>query len=166
MGAPFPYGSSRGVHGVPAFKRYAAGRRCRSILMGGPDLSGPYECHHPPPAIQVCLQGRHVCRPSNHDRWGTIPVWFMQRCPRCLCVQAARPQPSALFNPEGRAGYIRPLRVPPPPTGNPGLFAGAARVPPVESRPLGHHSRMVHAAVSTVSLRSSSAPTTVVAVLS
>jgi hypothetical protein len=43
LGAPFPYGSCRGVHAVTAFKRRAASRRSCSTLVGGPDISGPYE---------------------------------------------------------------------------------------------------------------------------
>ena len=44
----------------------------------------------------------------------SIPAWFMPRCPSYPRVQAARRQPSAPFDSDGRAGYIRPLRIPPP----------------------------------------------------
>jgi hypothetical protein len=88
-------------------------------------------------------------------------------------VQAARRQPPALFNPDGRDGCIRPLRVPLPPTDNPDPFVGEAHVPPVApdvNRAVhhhdrwGHHSRMVHAAVCMLSPRSSGAPPAVGAV--
>ena len=64
LGAPFARGSCGGVHGVPVFKWHAASRRHCSILMGGPDVSGPYEHHHPTPTFQIYLQGQHVCHLS------------------------------------------------------------------------------------------------------
>jgi hypothetical protein len=74
LGAPFPYGSCRGVHAVTAFKRRAASRRSCSTLVGGPDISGPYEYHPPPSTIRSCLQGRHVWRTNRKGAQISVPL--------------------------------------------------------------------------------------------
>ena len=70
LGTPVPHGSCSGVHGVPAFKRRAASRRRRSILMGGPDVSGPYEYHHPTTNNPGLCAG--ATRVPNKQKRGTV----------------------------------------------------------------------------------------------
>ena len=66
-GTPFQHGSRRGVHGLPAFTRLAANHRRCSILKGGPDISGPYEYHHPTPGNPNRFVGAAHVPPVDPD---------------------------------------------------------------------------------------------------